>query len=151
MTEALELWQLITVLVGVCSAVLGPAVWFFKHNTSRIESENEKFITKFENSSTESFKSIKEDLKDFRRHFDHKISEVYVAVDSKNRELKEFVSKELDFIKEHIKSVEGRVHDYREQSHEIEKKLLKLESLLSKDYITREDLYEYLKMRNPTA
>lgn len=151
MTEALELWQLVTVLVSVCGVILGPAVWFFKTNTTRIESENEKFITKFENSSTQSFKDLKEDLKDFRRHLDSKISEVYVAVDSKNRELKEFVSKELDFIKQHIQQVEGRVHDYREQSHDIEKKLLKLESLLSKDYITREDLYEYIKLKNSTS
>lgn len=151
MAQTLELWQLVTGLLGLCVIITGPAVWFLRTNTTRLETENAKIVTKIETSSTESFKDIKADLKDFRTHFDSKISEVYVAVESKNRELKDFVSKELDFIKSHITSVEDKVYATRERSHEIEKDLLKLQSLIQKDYITRDDLYEYLRSKNSSA
>lgn len=147
MAQTLELWQLVTVLFGICATILGPVIWFFRTNTGRLEVENEKIVSKLETSSTTSFKDIKNDLREFRSHFDSKISEVYVAVESKNRELKDFVSKELDFIKSHITSVEDKVYQTRERSHEIEKDLLKLQSLISKDYITRDDLYEYLRSK----
>lgn len=147
MATTLELWQLLSGLFGVCVIITGPAIYFLRTNTTRLETENEKIVNKLETSSTSSFKDIKNDLKDFRSHFDSKISEVYVAVESKNRELKDFVSKELDFIKSHITSVEDKVYQTRERSHEIEKDLLKLQSLISKDYITRDDLYEYLRSK----
>jgi hypothetical protein len=147
MTAPLELWQLAVVLIAICTALTGPLVWFFRTNTARLEKDNEKIITKLENSNEASFKGIKDDLKDFRSHFDTKISEVYVAVESKNRELKDFVSKELDYVKNHISTVEGKIYETRERGHEIEKDLLKLQSLISKDYITREDLYEFLRSK----
>lgn len=149
MAQTLELWQLVTVLFGICLTILGPVILFFRTNTTRLEEENAKIVTKLEASNTSSFKEVRDDLKDFRSHFDSKISEVYVAVESKNRELKDFVSKELDFIKSHITSVEEKVYETRERSHEIEKDLLKLQSLISKDYITRADLYEFLQNRKP--
>lgn len=151
MAQTLEIWQLIGGLFGVCVVITAPAIWFLRTNSARLETENEKIVTKLETSNTSSFKEIRNDLKEFRSHFDSKISEVYVAVESKNRELKDFVSKELDFIKTHVTSVEQKVYETRERSHEIEKDLLKLQSLISKDYITRDDLYEFLRTKNGGA
>lgn len=150
MNQPIELWQMITVLLGICGVICGPTVWFFRTNSARLEVENEKNITKLESSNATAFKDIKSDLRDFRSHFDSKISEVYVAVESKNRELKDFVSKELDYIKSHVTSIEDKVHQTRERSHELEKDLLKLQSLISRDYITREDLYEYIRNKKAT-
>jgi hypothetical protein len=151
MAQPMELWQVVTVLFGICVAITGPAIWFFKTNTARLEKENDKIVNKLESSNTNAFKDIKNDLKEFRTHFDSKISEVYVAVDSKNRELKDFVSKELDYVKNHVLSVEEKVHAAREHSHGIEKDLLKLQLAIGKDYITRDDLYEFLRTRSVTT
>lgn len=146
-TAPLELWQIAVVLFTICTCITGPLVWFYRTSTARLEADNEKIMTKFETTNETAFKGIKDDLKDFRTHFDTKISEVYVAVDSKNRELKDFVSKELDYVKNHVQTVESKVYETRERSHEIEKDLLKLQSLIAKDYITREDMYEFMRTK----
>lgn len=140
-----DIWQLIGALLVVSGAIIAPTVWYFQHNTARLEAENEKIVTKLENTNAISFKSLKEDLKDFREHFDSKISEVYISMDSRNREVKEFVSHELGQVKRVVNDIDAKLDQTRERSHEIEKDLLRLENKISQDYITRDQLFEIMR------
>jgi hypothetical protein len=145
--EHFELWQIVLTLFSICGVVIAPSIWYFQHTTSKLEQDNEKIINKLENSNLDSFKGIKEDLKDFRTHFDSKISEVYIAVDNKNRELKDIMSKELEFIRVHISTIDHKLDETRERTHEIEKDLLRLQSTIGRDYITKDDLQDFIRNR----
>lgn len=145
-----DIWQLIGALLAVSGVIVAPTIWYFQHNTSRIESENERNVTKLERTNTISFQSLKEDVKDFREHFDSKISEVYISMDSRNREVKEFVSQELAQVKRAIGDIDVKLDQTRERGHEIEKDLLRLERRISQDYITRDQLFEIMR-RNSGA
>lgn len=138
--EGLPIIEAIGVLLAVCLGLIAPTVWFYKHNTSRLENENEKIITQVKESNKDQFSDLKTDLKEFRIHFDSKISEVYVALDSKNRELKDFLLKEIDYVRTGIDKVDHSVMMTNNRSHELEKDLLRLQNTLVKEYVSKSDL-----------
>lgn len=159
--------EIFLVIITIAGTMIGPTIWAVRstmrkaeEHTKSVETNTTTLIEKFEKSNStlfssakqdnaESFKTIKDELKDFRIHFDSKISEVYVAVDTKHRELKDFVQKELDYIRTHIGDIEFKIDQTRERSHEIEKDLLRLQTTLGKDYITKGELFDFLKGRDP--
>lgn len=152
--------QLVLVVLSICATMAAPTIWLVRksdENIKSVEVSTAILIEKFEKSNSKlfssakednaaSFKNIKDELKDFRIHFDSKISEVYVAVDTKHRELKEFVQKELDYIRTHVNDIELKIDQTRERNHEIEKDILRIQSVLGKDYITKIDLLDYIKL-----
>lgn len=139
--------ELLVGLFAICTALVGSTIWFLKWYSGKVATDNEKIIFEIKNNNMLTFTSLKDDLKEFRSHFDTRIGDVYSAVDSKNRELKEFVSKELDYIRSHVDTIEGKITQTREHTHELEKEMLRIQSTIGKDYITRDDLREYLKSR----
>lgn len=138
--EGLPIIEAIGVLLAVCLGLIAPTVWFYKHNTSRLENENEKIIKEVKESNRDQFSDLKLDLKEFRTHFDSKISEVYLALDNKNRELKDFLLKEIDYVRNGIDKLDHSVHLTNNRSHELEKDLLKLQNTLVKEYVSKTDL-----------
>lgn len=132
--------EAVGVLLAVSAALVGPTVWFYRHNTSRLDAENEKIINEVKSSNKDQFIDLKSDLREFRVHFDSKISEVYIALDSKNRELKEFLLKEIDYVRAGIDKVDNSVMLTNNRSHELEKDLLRLQNTIVKDYVSKDDI-----------
>lgn len=139
--------ELLVGLFAICTALVGSTIWFLKWYSGKVATDNEKIIFEIKNNNMLTFTSLKDDLKEFRSHFDTRIGDVYSAVDSKNRELKDFVSKELDYIRSHVDTIEGKITQTREHTHELEKEILRVQSTIGKDYITKDDLRDYLKSR----
>jgi uncharacterized coiled-coil DUF342 family protein len=139
--------ELLVGLFAICTALVGSTIWFLKWYSGKVATDNEKIIFEIKNNNMLTFTSLKDDLKEFRSHFDTRIGDVYSAVDSKNRELKDFVSKELDYIRSHVDTIEGKITQTRDHTHELEKEILRVQSTIGKDYITKDDLRDYLKSR----
>jgi uncharacterized coiled-coil DUF342 family protein len=146
--ESISLLEIFVALLAISGTIVGSTIWFLKWQSAKIQTDNEKIIVELKNNNLISFNSLKDDLRDFRSHFDTRISDVYTSVDSKNREMKEFISKELDYIRGHVDSIENKLAKTSEHSHEIEKEILRLQTTIGKDYITREDLKDYLRSRH---
>lgn len=142
--EHMQFWQILVVLISIAGAMVAPTIWFYRHNNTRIEADSKAMVAKLEQANAQAFSNIRDDLKDFRGHFDARFGEVYIAVDSKNREMKELMTKELEFIRKHISGIENKIEDTRERSHTLEKDLLRLQATLGKDYITRDDLQHFI-------
>jgi uncharacterized coiled-coil DUF342 family protein len=139
--------ELLVGLFAICTALVGSTIWFLKWYSGKVATDNEKIIFEIKNNNMLTFTSLKDDLKEFRSHFNTRIGDVYSAVDSKNRELKDFVSKELDYIRSHVDTIEGKITQTRDHTHELEKEILRVQSTIGKDYITKDDLRDYLKSR----
>lgn len=146
--QELSIIEAVGVLLSVCVGLLAPTVWFYKHSTSRLETDNEKIISEVKSSNKEQFTDIRGDLREFRNHFDVKISEVYVSLDAKNRELKDFLLKEIDYVRVGIDKVDQSVILTNNRSHELEKDILRLQNTLVKDYVSKRDLGLHLSRTN---
>lgn len=144
----MELFQILAVLLGVSGALIAPTIWFYRHSIKRSDEENKAIISKLESTNTAAFTEIKKDLKDFRNHFDYQLNTVHQSVDTRNREMKEFVAKELEYFRNYITNIERKIEQTRERSHEIEKDLLRLENTIQRDYITKSDLEGIVKNIN---
>lgn len=146
--EALTIWETIGLFLSVASVLIGPTIWFYRNSITSLERENKSVLSKLEENNKVAFKSFRDDLKEHRHHFDAKFSEIYTTVDSKNRELRDVITKDLDYIRNHIVNVETKIEDTRERNHGVEKELLRLQVKIGKDYITKEELQEVLRLRN---
>lgn len=151
----LELWELVGALMAMLIVMSGLAMFFFKKYLDRSEAiqkrENQEFkdaakadTREFREDTLTLFESVKSELKDFRKHFDASVTQIYLSIDTKNKELRDLVSKELEYFRNHISSIESKMDVTRERSHEIEKDLLRLQSSIGKDYITKDDLEAYM-------
>lgn len=150
----LELWELVVSMLAIVVTISGLIGYFFKRYLEKSESNNNasnetlrKETKGFKDDTYSLMETLRADLKDFRKHFDTSVTQVYASIDMKNKELRDFVSKELEFIRNHITAIESKIDSTRERSHEIEKDLLRLQSSIGKDYITKEDLENYM-LRN---
>lgn len=154
-----ELVKILAVLLTMATILIGPSVYYLRFNANKNEQKNsamfesmqktnEKAFEKIENSQRESNNSIKSDLKEFRTHLESRFSEVHTTVDVKIKELKEQISKELEYSKLHISTITSKVDSNSEKAHNIEKDLLRLENILSKEYITKEQLEMILQLNN---
>lgn len=139
-----EVFEIVIVLITVSATLIAPTIWFYRHNTSRIEKDNEKIVKKLEESNASAFTEIKDDLRSFRSHFDQQLSEVHRAVESKNREMRDFVAKEIQYVRDQITAIDTKIDQTRERTHEIEKDLLRLQALITKEYVTKSDLERFL-------
>lgn len=149
--QELSLIEAVGVLLSLCFGLLAPTVWFYRHSTTRLENDNEKIINDVKASNKEQFGDLKGDLREFRNHFDTKISEVYISLDTKNRELKDFLLKEIDYLRVGIEKVDQSVILTNNRSHELEKDILRLQNTLIKDYISKRDLGLHLTRKNDST
>jgi peptidoglycan hydrolase CwlO-like protein len=134
-------WQLLVALFAVCSAILAPTLWYFRSTINRLDAKD--MASKSEHN--QSLTNLWNELKSFRDHFDNKISDTHSVVDSKNKELKELVSSEIEFVLKNVSEIERKLDSNKEHSHQIEKDLLRLQAKVGKDYITKEDLEFIMK------
>lgn len=152
-----EFLKIMLTLLSVASVLIGPSVWYLRFNSNKndeknkeliksIQEKHDKSLERIEKTQSDSIVSIKSDLKEFRTHLDTRFSEVYNTVDAKMREIREQLVKEMDYLKKHIGSLEQRVESQNEKSHQIEKQILMLENVLSKEYITKEQLEMILQL-----
>lgn len=149
--QELSLIEAVGVLLSLCFGLLAPTVWFYRHSTTRLETDNEKIINDVKASNKEQFGDLKGDLREFRNHFDTKISEVYISLDTKNRELKDFLLKEIDYLRVGIEKVDQSVILTNNRSHELEKDILRLQNTLIKDYISKRDLNLHLSRKDDST
>jgi len=152
-----EFLKLMVALLGTAATLIGPSVYYLRFNSnkndqknkeliSEIQSRHDKALERIENNQKEFNVSIRADLKEFRIHLDGRFTEVYTTVETKLRELREQLSKEMDYIKNHVTKLEAGLETQSEKAHRIEKEILKLENLLSKEYITKDQLDMILKL-----
>ena len=149
--QELSLIEAVGVLLSLCFGLLAPTIWFYRHSTTRLETDNEKIINDVKSSNKEQFGDLKGDLREFRNHFDTKISEVYISLDTKNRELKDFLLKEIDYLRVGIEKVDQSVILTNNRSHELEKDILRLQNTLIKDYISKRDLNLHLSRKDDST
>lgn len=152
-----EFLKIMVALLGTAATLIGPSVYYLRFNSnkndqknkeliSEIQSRHDKALERIENNQKEFNVSIRADLKEFRIHLDGRFTEVYTTVETKLRELREQLSKEMDYIKNHVTKLEAGLETQSEKAHRIEKEILKLENLLSKEYITKDQLDMILKL-----
>ncbi len=152
-----EFIKIMVALLGTAATLIGPSVYYLRFNSnkndqknkeliSEIQSRHDKALERIENNQKEFNVSIRADLKEFRIHLDGRFTEVYTTVETKLRELREQLSKEMDYIKNHVTKLEAGLESQSEKAHRIEKEILKLENLLSKEYITKDQLDMILKL-----
>lgn len=152
-----EFLKLMVALLGTAATLIGPSVYYLRFNSnkndqknkeliSEIQSRHDKALERIENNQKEFNVSIRADLKEFRIHLDGRFTEVYTTVETKLKELREQLSKEMDYIKNHVTKLEAGLETQSEKAHRIEKEILKLENLLSKEYITKDQLDMILKL-----
>lgn len=152
-----EFIKIMVALIGTAATLIGPSVYYLRFNSnkndqknkeliSEIQTRHDKALERIENNQKEFNVSIRADLKEFRIHLDGRFTEVYTTVETKLRELREQLSKEMDYIKNHVTKLEAGLETQSEKAHRIEKEILKLENLLSKEYITKDQLDMILKL-----
>jgi mannitol-specific phosphotransferase system IIBC component len=147
--EQLELWQIVSIIFGMCATLVAPAIWYSRTQSSKTQESAEKMVAALKESTKEMVVSIvttqektsleaREDLKDFRAHFDKRIGEIYSSIDAKNKELRDFIFNEISVIKNLISELERKIDITREKSHELEKQMMKLQNENQKNFITKE-------------
>lgn len=154
-----ELIKIMAVLLTMAGILIGPSVYYLRFNSNKNDQKNaamfesmtakhEKALEKIDSNQRESNISIKSDLKDFRTHFDSRFVEVSTTFDAKLKELKEQISKELEYSKQHISALSNKLDNNNEKAHSIEKDLLRLENVLGREYITKEQLEMILQLNH---
>ena len=146
-----EFLKMLIALAGMAGVLIAPSVYYLRYNSNKqdertkellkdIQTKNKESIDSFANTLSEANTSLRYELKEFRQHFDTRFSDVYNTVDSKTRDLRDHISKDLDFLKSHVGNLEKRIETQSEKSHSIEKDILRLENVLSKEYISKDQL-----------
>jgi len=155
--EQLELWQIISIIFGMCFTIVAPALWYSRTQSNKTQESAEKMVAALKESTKDMIVSIvttqektsfeaREDLKDFRAHFDKRIGEIYSAIDTKNKELRDFIFGEINLIKVLISDLERKIDITREKSHELEKQMMKIQNENQKNFITKEHLNTIVRL-----
>lgn len=149
--------KILATLLTIAGVIVGPSVFYLRLNSNRNDQKNKEMFTEMQSRNKEGFDrleksqndfnlSIKTDLREFRSHLDGRFTDVYSTIDNKMKELKEQFGRDMENYRRGIHSLEGEMKQHNEKAHSIEKDLLRLENVLSKEYITREQLDLILKL-----
>lgn len=155
--EQLELWQIVSIIFGMCFTLVAPALWYSRTQSNKTQEYSEKMVSALKDSTKEMVMSIvttqqktsleaREDLKDFRAHFDKRIGEIYSSIDTKNKELRDFIFGEINLIKVLISDLEKKIDITREKSHELEKQMMKIQNENQKNFISKEHFNTIVKL-----
>lgn len=136
-------WQNIVMFLSVSSVILAPAIWFTRHQASKTE-EMIKSITESQTTATDRTRA---DLREFRDHFDMRISEIYNSIDTKNRELREYINTEMTYVKNLISDLEVKIDLTREKNHELEKEFMRMRTDVHKEFVSKEQFDILFNMR----
>lgn len=150
-----ETIELLIALFTVSGLILGPTIWMFRQSMSSVSTK----MSQHQLETTTKTNELTAALKEFRDHFDskitdvhmlmdRKISEMYLNVDIKNRDLKEWFSRELESVLNMTASIERKIDSTKEHTHQVEKDLLRLQGEVGKDYITKTDLERLLRTKS---
>jgi chromosome segregation ATPase len=134
--ETTSVWEIALALIAIGGALIAPTVWFYRTSLAKIEVQNERLGEK-----------VSTEIRDLRSHFDNKLSSVYLMVEERQKEMRVFVSTEMNEVKTNISNIDKKIDDTRERSHELEKDLLRLKHQIGKDYITKSDLERIVSVR----
>ena len=156
-----EFLKIMAALLSIAATLIGPSIFYLRFNSNKndqknkemineIQSRNDKTLERLEKNQNDFNLSMRADLKEFRIHLDGRFTEVYTTVDTKLRELRDQLAKEMDYIKNHVAKLENGLETQSEKAHRIEKEILKLENLLSKEYITKDQLDMILQLNKKT-
>jgi len=155
--EQLEIWQIVSIIFGMCFTLVAPAIWYSRTQSTKTQQSAEKMVVALKESTKEMINSIvttqdkssteaRQDLKEFREHFDKRIGEIYGAIDTKNKELRDFIFGEINLIKVLITDLERKIDSTREKSHELEKQMMKLQNENQKNFVTKEHFNAIVKL-----
>jgi len=155
--EQLEIWQIVSIIFGMCFTLVAPAIWYSRTQSTKTQQSAEKMVVALKESTKEMINSIvttqektsteaRQDLKEFREHFDKRIGEIYAAIDTKNKELRDFIFGEINLIKVLITDLERKIDITREKSHELEKQMMKLQNENQKNFVTKEHFNAIVKL-----
>jgi CRISPR/Cas system-associated endonuclease Cas3-HD len=156
--EQLEIWQIISVIFGMCAMLVAPAIWYSRTQSIKTQDGAEKMVKALRDSTKEMIESIsstqekssketREDLKEFRAHFDKRISEIYTSIDTKNKELRYFITAEINLIKTLINDLERKIDMTREKSHELEKEMMRIQNENQKNFISKDHFNAIIKLQ----
>ncbi|MDX1532748.1 MAG: hypothetical protein R3230_00920 [Nitrosopumilaceae archaeon] len=161
----LEIWQIMAIMVTISGILVGPAIWYSRNQSNKNEQKIDQIVISFTEAMDKSsdktddlVKSImvtneknsrehREDLKEFRKHFDEKIGEIFSSIDTKNKELREYINSELLYIKNLINDLDTKIDMTREKGHELEKKLMRVENDVQKNFVSREHFDAIIKLQ----
>lgn len=154
----LEIWQVLGIIFTVCTTLVAPAIWYAKTQASRTQESTERLIESLHKSTKDMVDSVvatqernaketREDLKEFREHFDKRISEIYNSIDTKNKELREFITTEINYIKALINELDKKIEITREKNHELEKELMRIQNDNQKTFVTKEHFEAIIKLQ----
>lgn len=138
--------------------LVAPAIWYARSQSEKTYESAEKMILALKESTSDmvgslvntqerTSKETREDLKEFRIHFDKRISEIYNSIDTKNKEMRTFITSEINLIKSLINDLERKIDFTREKSHELEKEMMKLQNENQKMFVTKEHFNAIIKLQ----
>lgn len=156
--ETLALWQILSIMFGMCATLLAPALWYSRTQSNKTQENAQKMIEALKDSTKDMVDSIvatqeknaretREDLKEFREHFDRRIGEIYTSIDTKNKELRDFITTEINLIKTLINDLEKKIDVTREKNHEIEKEMMRIQNDNQRNFITKEHFDAIIKLQ----
>lgn len=147
----------LVVVLGVSGTIVAPAIWYARTQSNKTQENTEKMMNHIRDSTKETVEALinrhektsqetREDLKEFREHFDKRIGEIYTSIDTKNKELREFITTEINYIKNLITELERKIDSTREKNHEIEKELMRIQNDAQKTFVSKEHFNAIIKL-----
>lgn len=154
---SLAIWQVLGIIFTICATLVAPAIWYAKTQTTKTQQSTEKLIDSLHKSTRAMVESVvgtqeknaketRDDLKEFREHFDKRISEIYNSIDVKNKELREFITTEINYIKILINELDRKIEITREKNHELEKEIMRIQNDNQKTFVTKEHFEAIIKL-----
>lgn len=144
----LSVWQIVFVFLSVSGVILAPSIWFVKYQVQKTDRQTAALVESLNHTQEKASKETRDDLRDFRLHFDKRITEVYTSIDTKNKELREYIQTELGYIKNLISDIEVKLDITREKGHELEKELMRVQNDIQKRFVSKDHLDAMIKMQN---
>lgn len=140
----LEFWKTLATLFAVCSAILAPTIWFVRWQANKSEESLNKMSENNESHSRET----RDELRDFRDHFDRRIGEVYSSIEVKNKELRDQINSEIGNVKTMVGDLETKVDRTIDKNHEIEKNMMRMENDIQKNFVSRDHFDTVIRLHN---
>jgi ElaB/YqjD/DUF883 family membrane-anchored ribosome-binding protein len=131
-----EFLKIMAVLLAIASALIAPSIYYLRYNSNKndiknkelvdtIRSQNDKTLERLEKNQQEFNNLMRADLKEFKIHLDSRFDSVYSTIDLKLRELRDQMTKDMEYVRSHVAKLEGNLETQSEKAHKIEKDILK--------------------------
>jgi hypothetical protein len=145
--EILPLWQILGILFGICGTLVAPVIWYSKQQYTKSEERTQRLVETVTDAQSKASKEARDDIKEFRLHFDKRIGEIYTSIDTKNKELRDHINTEMTYIKNLINDIENKIDLIRERNHDLEKEIMRVENDFQKNFVSREHFDAIIKLQ----